>query len=116
MERRSIDLPESGRRPPIIRSQDENNFVRDLINQQTVPDRGAWLGLYRKTDNMFYWVDDTPLAEQYSTWACGEPNSYSEKCCHIFKKSGKLGKWNDNECNLDEAYKYVAPVVLCQKN
>ena len=100
----------------IIRSQDENNFVRDLINQQTVQDRGAWLGLYRKTDNMFYWIDDTPLAEQYSAWASGEPNSNDEKCGHIYKQSDKLGKWNDIGCNLDGAYKYSAPVVLCQKN
>ena len=97
----------------IIRSQDENNFVRDLITQQTVPDRGAWLGLYRKADDMFYWIDDTPLAGQYSAWASGEPNSNNEKCGHIYKASGK---WNDIPCNLDKGHKHSAPVVLCQKN
>ena len=99
----------------MIRSQDENNFVRDLINKQTVQDRGAWLGLYRKADNTFYWIDDTALEGQYSAWASGEPNSNYEKCGHIYKVSYKLGKWNDIECNLDAVYKYSAPVVLCQK-
>ena len=61
---------------------------------------------------MFYWIDDTPLAEQYSAWADGEPNFNYEKCGHIYKS----GKWNDIRCNLDEVHKYSAPAVLCQKN
>ena len=62
---------------------------------------------------MFYWIDDTPLAGQYSAWASGEPNSNNEKCGHIYKASGK---WNDIPCNLDKGHKHSAPVVLCQKN
>ena len=102
----------------IIRSQDENNFVRDLINQQTVQDRGAWIGLYRKADhdNKFYWIDDTPLAGQYSAWASGEPNDQAEKCVHILLTGSKkkYGKWNDNKCNLSEEDKSKSPVILCQ--
>ena len=104
----------------IIRSQDENNFILDLImKQQTIQEWAAWLGLYRKADNLFYWVDDTPLADQYSAWADGEPNNYEsngENCVHTYTRPLSLfGKWNDKLCNLDEANKYVAPVVLCQK-
>ena len=66
---------------PIIRSEAENNFTRDLIiKQQTVPYRGTWLGLYRKADTKFYWVDDAPLEGQYSAWMSGEPNDVQEKC------------------------------------
>ena len=65
---------------------------------------------------MFFWVDDTPLAGQYSAWASGEPNSQGEKCVHIFLTGGsnRYGKWNDNICNLQEAYKSKSPVALCQ--
>ena len=54
----------------IIRSQDENNFMRDLVmNQQTIQGWGAWLVLTRKTNN---WTDDTPLASQYSSNSINE--------------------------------------------
>ena len=64
---------------------------------------------------MFYWIDDTPLAGQYSEWDSGELNYFYEKCVHIFTALGKPGKRNDLRCSLDEADKFVAPVVLCQK-
>ena len=99
----------------IIRSEDDNNFVRDLTSQQTVQATRAWLGLYRKADDMFYWIDDTPLAGQYSAWDSGEPNNSDEKCVHIYDVSDKLGKWNDFRCSLTEADKHAAPAVLCQK-
>ena len=85
------------------------------MNQQTDQDWGAWLGLYRKADNMFYWIDATPLAGQYSAWDSGEPSHFHEKCVHIYNVLNIPGKWNDLSCNLDEANKFVAPVVLCQK-
>ena len=101
----------------IIRSQDENNFIIDILNkQQRIQDLGAWIGLYRKADNMFYWIDDTPLAGQYSTWANGKPDSQDEKCANIFMTGSrrKYGKWNDLTCNLPEASKSKSPVVLCK--
>ena len=99
----------------IIMSESENNFVRDLMHKQTGQDTGAWLGLYRKADYRFYWIDDTPLAGQYSAWNSGEPNNLHEKCVHMYNALDKLGKWNDASCSLDEAVKHLAPVVLCQK-
>ena len=87
-----------------------------LNKQQRIQDWGAWIGLYRKDDNMFYWIDDTPLAGQYSTWAKGKPDSQNEKCANIFitGPKRKYGKWNDLTCNLLEASKPKSPVVLCQ--
>ena len=74
----------------IIRSQDENDFILDMLNkQQTVQNFGAWIGLYRKVDNMFYWIDDTPLAGQYSAWDSGEPNNdqnRGENCVHTYTR------------------------------
>ena len=53
----------------IIRSQDENNFTLDLVmKQKQVTFWGAWLGLHRNPSagDQFYWIDDTPLAGQFS--------------------------------------------------
>ena len=102
----------------IITSATENNFIFDLIrSQQTVTDGGAWLGLCRKDDNKFYWIDDTPLEGQYSAWASDEPSSNDEKCVQMYGKGPREGKWNDEPCSLSEKDLHFnsAPVVLCQK-
>ena len=90
-------------------------------NQQTDQAFGAWLGLYRKPDNAFYWIDGTPLAGQYSAWASGEPNnlnSNGEKCVHMHASNpwGRTpGEWNDIVCDLSKANIAKSPVALCQK-
>ena len=101
---------------PIIRSATENNFIFDLITKrERVTLWGTWLGLYRKADTKFYWIDDTALVGQYSAWGRGEPNNYHEKCGHMFGKEPRAGKWNDNLCSIDAKDLIYAPVVLCQK-
>lgn len=98
----------------VIKSADENKFIFDLVKKQkTVTTYGVWLGLYRKADNKFYWVDGTPEAGQYSAWAKGEPNSFYEKCAHMYGATSRQGTWNDKECNM--SYSSINPVVLCQK-
>ena len=101
----------------IIRSEDENNFILELLkNQKTVKREGAWLGLYRKpwAGRPFYWIDDTPLtADHYSAWAVSEPSNPNEECVQMYAGSLYPGKWNDNQCSLSDASQ--APVVLCQK-
>ena len=103
----------------IIRSQDENNFILELLNRQKIVQiEGAWLGLYRNTSDgdEFYWIDDTPLVGHYSAWANNEPNNlYSEKCVQIYASSYKPGEWNDVHCIWSGAYQSQAPVVVCQK-
>ena len=78
---------------------------------------GAWIGLNlcREADNAFYWIDDTPVADQYSAWANGEPSHVQEKCVHIYVCYAP-GKWNDMQCSLSGAYHNKALVVLCQKS
>ena len=91
----------------IIRSEDENNFIFALLkNKKTVKIEGAWLGLHRKPwpQNLFYWIDDTPLTvDHYSAWAVSEPSNPDEKCVHIYAGSYNPGKWNDIECSLCDA-------------
>ena len=98
----------------IIRSADENKFIFDLLKKQkTVTAWGAWLGLYKKANNKFYWINDTPLLGQYSAWLSGEPNSPAkEKCSNMY---GRQGKWNDLSCDIAEKDLKYAPSVLCQK-
>ena len=101
---------------PVIKSADENKFIFDLTKKQkTVTTCGVWLGLNRKANNKFYWVDDIPLAGQYSAWARGEPNSNSEKCAHMYGKGSRQGKWNDINCDVHQKYLSLTPVVICQK-
>ena len=100
----------------IVRSANENQFVFDLVKKQNrVTVWGTWLGLYRKADSNFYWINDTPLAGQYSAWASGEPNNLHEKCAHMFVTGSRQGQWNDESCSIDAKYLSYAPVVLCQK-
>ena len=100
----------------MIKSADENKFISDLTKKQrTVTVWGVWLGLYRKADNKFYWVDDTPLAGQYSAWARGEPSNISDKCGHMYGKGSKQGTWNDIFCNVRQSYLKYTPVIICQK-
>ena len=90
----------------ISTSQDETNFTRVLVrNQQTAKLSVRGLGSYRNTDNVFYWIDDTPLAEQYSAWKSGERYSHNlndEKCVHLctltlWPKKYENGR-NDRPC------------------
>lgn len=98
----------------VIKSANENKFIFDLVKKQkTVTSYGVWLGLYRKADNKFYWVDGTPEAGQYSTWAKGEPSSFSEKCALMYGATSLQGTWNDLSCN--RSYSRDNPVILCQK-
>ena len=101
----------------IIKSADENKFIFDLTKKQkTVTAWGVWLGLYRKADKKFYWIDDTPLAGQYSDWGRGEPNDPAkEKCGNMFGTGSGQGKWNDLRCDVSQADLKYAPSILCQK-
>lgn len=104
----------------IIRSADENSFISDLLKKQRgLTEWGAWLGFYRKADNKFYWIDDTPLEGQYTAWNFGEPNNYlggPEDCGNMVG----TGTWNDLYCNLRIQEFWINnphnnPFALCQK-
>ena len=102
----------------IIRTAEENNFIFGLVKKQkTISVWGVWLGLIRKSDKKFYWIDDTPLEGHYSPWGSGQPNNpNSEYCGNMFGSGSSQGKWNDLWCSLTEAKLKDAPCILCQKN
>ena len=100
----------------IIRSAAENGFIFKLVTKQsTVQEWGVWLGFVREADNKFYWIDGTAMANGYTAWGRGEPNSVQEKCGNMFGKGGRAGKWNDISCSVvPDKLKYT-PVILCKK-
>ena len=98
---------------PIITSRDQNKFIWELsLAQETVTEFGVWIGLYRKADNEFYWVNGQKFHEGvYRPWGGNNPDNYNGKegCVHVIH-----GEWNDFPCDAnDEVLK--APVVVCQK-
>ena len=109
---------------PIIRSQEENQFILDLLKGRN--DRvgivGAWLRLQRRADSRFYWVDGSPLQGHYQNWAIGEPNNAkrNENCAYLYNINGEgaSGQWNDDPCDLTAGYSYWynrALLAICQK-
>ena len=96
----------------VIKSEDENQFVYDLLKNASGANNG-WIGLYRKANKKFYWLDDRPVEGNYQKWYPGEPNDSggNEDCGELIGSnsfSGK-GKWNDNSCSN------TGPVSICQR-
>ena len=94
----------------VIRSANENQFIFDLVKKTAgLAGWGAWIGLNRKADGSFKWVDGTPLV--YEAWNSGEPNGIGGRadCVHmIWNDVG--GKWNDASCDWED----VRPGVVCK--
>ncbi|XP_068736547.1 versican core protein-like isoform X1 [Montipora capricornis] len=92
----------------MIKSANENNFLYNLVKISAAP-KPAWIGLKRKADNKFYWLDNTPVQGNYQRWKDGEPNDSggNEDCGHML--THKNGPWNDASCSASGL------VALCQK-
>ena len=94
----------------VIKSEDENKFVPDLL-RNTTGDRHGWIGLHRKADNKFYWLDDRPVEGNYKIWNHAEPSKprKNEDCVQlIIRKGQSYGKWNNRNCSD------TSPVAICQ--
>ena len=85
------------------------------MSQPNGRDLSAWIGLSRKMDDKFYWMDGTPSAGRFSAWAQGEPNYLHEKCVFILVKKDRQKNWLDSTCTYNGTLWISAPVVLCQK-
>ena len=94
----------------VIKSEDENRFVYDLLSN-TSSTRSGWIGLYRKAHKKFYWLDDRPEEGNYQKWNDGEPSGDKEDCVELLGSNvitGK-GKWNDIPCSN------TGLVSICQR-
>ena len=100
----------------VISSAGENQFIANLIEDRLSDTTvGAWIGLQRKSDSMFYWIDGTPLDGQYTNWGSGEPNNAKGNEDAVYLYSG--GQWNDDPCNLN-GYPYWENrdvLTLCER-
>jgi hypothetical protein len=75
-----------------ITSQEENDFVRQLVSGQ---DR--WIGLRRpQAGEPFSWVTGEPVS--YTAWAAGEPNETGEACARLPTNTNPQ-TWADRPCN-----------------
>ena len=91
----------------VIKSEDENQFASHLLRSTSGGSQG-WIGLYRKADIKFYWLDDRPAEGNYQKWNDGEPNGgSSEGCAHLIGGDSN-GTWNDLSCLNNY------PVAICQ--
>ena len=93
----------------MIKSEDENRFVYDLLRNNVGAHHG-WIGLYRKkADNNFYWLDDRPANGSYQNWNKGEPtNSGGKEDCVHLRGGDSEDNWNDLTCSSTD------PVAICQ--
>jgi len=94
----------------VIKSEDENQFVSHLLRNISGA-RAGWIGLYRKADNKFYWLDGRPADGNYEKWNDGEPSDSdgNEDCVQLYgRNSVENGKWNDLTCSKTD------PVAICQ--
>ena len=93
----------------VIKSPDENDFIYQLVEKAKSSLHGTWIGLHRKADTEFYWLDDTPLRESYEKWNGNEPNNArgDEDC--VWMMNIEPGPWNDQSCSF-------AAMLLCQKS
>ena len=111
---------------PIITSAEENKFIGDLVfKQTTLTWGGAWIGIQRKlADDKLYWIDGTPVAGGYTSWARGNPSNSggNEDGGHIMGKAGpgwehQEKMWNDVRCALMASwFRNKYPVILCEKS
>ena len=105
---------------PIIRSNEENDFISNLIPKNVSSLTGAWIGLQRNvSDSNFYWIDGTLLREEDSKWKPGQPDNSGgiENCVHVFGSAsgGEKGMWNDFPCEISRSYRRNGVAVVCEK-
>ena len=92
----------------VIKSEEENQFVYDLLRNTSGGHHG-WIGLHRKADDEFYcWLDSRPEEGNFKKWGKRSKSPSRENCVHILLKGGKAGKWNDRSCSDPN------PVAICQ--
>lgn len=90
-----------------INSQDEQNFIENLISYQCTRNN-IWLGCYRNNTNTWRWVTGETFS--YTHWAAGRPDNYKniQDKGMIMNKfhSGCFGTWDDVEADGGQPPRY----------
>lgn len=91
-----------------IHSQQEFDFISDLIFDRLHAKYSVWIGLIRVSNESFIWFDRSSL--DYTNWGPNEPNNWHSKnyCAVMSSASSARGKWFDVGCT-------TTYLVMCQK-
>lgn len=103
-----------------INSEEENEFVLNLVRDQAASVKQVWIGMsWDSTGQDYFWSDGS--VPVYENWANGEPNGFSfEPCTQMYTaRANSLnlpnrasGRWNDIPCSAD--FKHPSGTV-CKK-
>ncbi len=79
-----------------IHSTEENEFIRNYVEEQPFSLTRVWIGSKRDSSasHEFVWVDKSPV--DYVNWNLGEPNNAGGLELYIEMWIYKNGAWNDN--------------------
>ena len=103
-----------------INSQEENEFVLNLVRDKAASVKQVWIGMSWDSNGQdFFWSDGSiPV---YDNWATGEPNGFSlEPCTQMYTARANSvnlpkrasGSWNDISCSADSKYPCG---IVCKK-
>jgi hypothetical protein len=82
-----------------IHSDEENEFIRNYVEEQPFSSKRIWIGLERNIydSHGFFWVDKSPV--DYVSWNLGEPNNAGGIGASLEPYIEMLidvnGEWND---------------------
>ena len=107
-----------------ITSEDEENFLKDLVSKQGTKN-SYWLGGYVNKIGMWNWVTGEKF--NYTNWGAGQPDNYlgKEDVLMMYRESNPmnpssspLGAWNDirrdGECNHEPFFGKENLGLLCE--
>ena len=107
-----------------ITSEDEGNFLKDLVSKQGTKN-SYWLGGYVNKIGMWNWVTGEKF--NYTNWGAGQPDNYlgKEDVLMMYRESNPmnpssspLGAWNDirrdGECNHEPFFGKENLGLLCE--
>ncbi len=78
-----------------IHSAEENEFIRNYVEEQPYSLTRVWIGLKRRiyASHEFVWVDKSPV--DYVNWNLGEPNNDGGSEPYVEMWIYRNGTWND---------------------
>ena len=86
----------------------KTNFFYFLL-RNTSDARAGWIGLLRRTDKKFYWIDNCTKEVKYEKWRSSEPNNFGGvEDCGYLPGGNNGGTENDGSCL------FSSRVALCQ--
>ena len=107
-----------------ITSEDEENFLKDLVSKQGTKN-SYWLGGYVNKIGMWNWITGEKF--NYTNWGAGQPDNYlgKEDVLMMYRESNPmnpssspLGAWNDirrdGECNHEPFFGKENLGLLCE--